>query len=480
MALPSILLINGNRTEIPCLPTGLAFVAQAIENAGFAYEINDVMLQTDNEIVAHAVSMNPPYIGIGTMSYEVDLNYRLLEELKTALPEAKIILGGPHAIAAGHIIFSECPSIDIVIEGEAEETIIRVLSGEQLEKLSSVHVKEKRLISRRDQRTFPDIGTIAYPKYNQFDLTRYGDTMTIASSRGCPYKCSFCGAPKFLGKKWRAFSANRMFEEFIYWYDKGYRKFYFSDSLLVAKKQRIEEFCKKIVSGGYTDVSFTADGIRADNLTFSVLKAMRAAKFENLTIGVESVDDAVLTFYDKGQSFSEIDSALSMADQLGFKLSIYIIVGAPRESLESSRKSINYARKFKSVETVIISKLLPILGTPYYDYAAKNGILRNPGSYYPIIEVAGFNKRDDSHENVERIWIALQPEIARAMRFYAARASLRRSLGRFGLRINSLFLLNAAASIASNPLIFYLLKVLHNTSRRLILRKPVKTMLGFS
>ena len=391
---PKIILINGYRVGRPTLPTGLGYVAQAIEDAGFDYDVCDVNIQTTKQIVETVRNSKAKYVGCGTMTYEVELNYELLQLIRESVPSVIIVLGGPHAIAAQNNIFKECSSVDLVIQGEGEEAIVKLLKGNSWDNIPGILARDSQ--ERGIPHELLNIENITFPKYHKFDLTKYGSTMNIASSRGCIYKCAFCGAPKFLGKKWRAFKVERMIEEFEYWYGKGFRTFYFSDSLFVLNKKRVMDFCDYVLVSDYNDVVFVADGVRADHLTLEILQYMKKAHFKSVTIGVESVNDNTLEFFKKGESFEQIDRAISIADSLGFDITIYLIIGAPEESYDDAIKSIRYPMQYKNIVNAIYSKLLPIMGTSYYEYAVENKLLFDKSVYYPKIEAYGTNKYQDS------------------------------------------------------------------------------------
>lgn len=453
-----IILINGYRVGHPVLPTGIGYVAQAIENAGFAYDICDVNLQSHAQIMQKVKDIKPRYVGCGTMTYEAGKNYRLLQEIKEVIPQVLIVLGGPHAIAAQNNIFQECPAIDIVIQGEGEASLVKLLRGAPRETIPGVLTRT--IQSETVPHELLNIDQIAFPKYHHFDLSKYGDIMNIASSRGCVYKCSFCGAPKFLGKKWRAFSLERMIEEFVYWYGKGYRRFYFSDSLFTLNRRRILGFCTYITESGYTDVEFTADGLRADHLTFEILYHMKRAHFKSLTLGVESVNDETLDFFNKGESFSQIDNTIAIADSLGFDITIYLIIGAPGETYKQAMKSIEYPLKYKNIVATVFSKLMPIMGTPYYDYATAHQLVFDESVYYPNIEAYGTNERDCSHNTVEKAWETLYPAIEKMSTFLAMRNQVHKGLKFLSFRNIDVKALNRLTQICLNPVILVLISLL--------------------
>jgi len=469
LILSNIILINGYRTGYPTLPAGIGYIAQAIEDAGFNYDVCDVNLQTHDQILQIIINSNPKYVGLGTMTYEVEKNYHLLASIHNLKPNIKIVLGGPQAIAAGEKIFQECHAVDIVVQGEGEESIVKILQGIELYKIPGVMTRDSHEVAIINK--FLNVDSISFPKYNKFDLDKYGKTMQIASSRGCVYQCSFCGAPKFLGNKWRPFRLERMIEEFKYWYVKGYRNFYFSDSLFALNKKRVIDFCAYIVASNYKESSFTADGFRADHLDYEILQHMRRANFNSITIGVESVNDDTLRFFRKGESFSQIDEAISIADALGFNITVYLIIGAPEEAYNDAYKSIQYPKKYKNIVSAIYSKLMPILGTPYYDYAIEHKLVFDSTLYYPKIEAYGTNEKYNSYNAVENMWNSLYPIIEKTSRFLLIRNNIKKELNYNAFNNLSVNVLNILTYISSNRTIFKILCALIHIAKLIKLNR---------
>jgi len=469
-----IILINGYRVGRPVLPTGIGYVAQAIENAGFDYDVCDVNLQTHDQILQMVNDSVPKYVGCGSMTYEVQLNYELLIAIRKSMPNVIIILGGPHAIAAEKEIFQDCPSVDIVIQGEGEEAIVKLLQGASLHSIPGLLAKDSQ--AEEIPRELLNIDNIAFPKYNKFDLEKYGNTMNIASSRGCVYKCSFCGAPKFLGNKWRAFKVEQLIEEFEYWYGKGYRDFYLSDSLFALDKNRVIDFCTHIAESGYYDVVFAADGVRADHLTDEILQHMKKASFKTLALGVESVNDLTLEFFGKGESFFQIDKAISIADSLGFNIIIYLIIGAPGENYDDAIKSIVYPMKYKNITWSIVSKLMPIKGTPYYDYAIDNKLVNEESAYYPKHETYGVNIRQETQNEVEIIWELLFPTIDKMSKFLKMRNDIKRAIACFGFGDIRVEKLNLLTKISCNSVVYIFTETIIRIAKRIGIKSKLERL----
>lgn len=364
------------------LPVGLSYVAQSIENNGYTYDICDLNVQPIDTAWKFLKNTTYKYIGIGMMSYYADKTYALVLEIKNKYPHLIVILGGPHVIAVKEKIFKECPEVDLLVRGEGEETIIDIFQKKDLNDIPGIYFrKNDEIIETEDRGIIKNFDSIPFPKYSQLDLNLYENGMLLSSSRGCPYKCTFCGAPTFLGKKWRKKTSNSMFEEFYYWYEKGIRYFKFEDSLFSADKNRIFEFCELVIDLKDPSIRFDVDGARCDHFNYDLLKKMREANFTRLVFGVESANDHVLKSFKKGETIKQIDDTITIANELKFYIGMFFIIGGPDETVEDAKRSFNFALKFKYTETVFFFRLTPVVGTPYFDYALEQGYVSENEKY---------------------------------------------------------------------------------------------------
>jgi radical SAM superfamily enzyme YgiQ (UPF0313 family)/SAM-dependent methyltransferase len=395
----NILLVNPNYHSesfgrYERVPAGLGFIARAVELNGFKCGVLDLNFSGIKDAFDIIGRSRPEYLGVSMMSCCVEGTYGFLEKIKSAFPSIKVMIGGPHVIAAGKDLFAECSAVDIACAGEGEEMIVELLRGGPLEKIKGILYRRAGEVVENAKREFSkSIDHLAFPVYNGFRLEKYSKCMPLASSRGCPYKCSFCGASRFLGTAWRKRSAEGMFEEFKYWHDKGYREFVFEDSLFSADRKRITDFCDLVVRSGRA-ARFSAEGVRADHLNREVLERMKRAGFESVTFGVESAADHVLKAFNKGETIERIEETVSIADELGFAIGLFFILGGPGETVADARKSFEFARRFENVADAYFFKLTPIPGTSYFDYALKRGMVnkndRYPGKNFGFETTAAF------------------------------------------------------------------------------------------
>ena len=364
------------------LSVGLGYIAKALENEGVEYEVVDLNIDSIDYLKCRIKEFSPGFMGISMMSYRCRRTYELIEEIKYANPQMKIIAGGPHITANSQKAMMECKAIDIGILGEGEESIKELLRGVPFANIKGVLFREGNSVSFSGKRDFiHDLDKVPFPTYKGFRLEKYEQSMQLTSSRGCPYKCIFCGAPRILGKRWRSRSAESMVEEFEYWYKRDYRSFYFNDSNFAVNNKRVWDFCDEIIKRN-VDATFTSAGLRCDHVDQALLRHMRRAGFINLTFGVESGSNKVLSNLRKGETKEQIETAISAATDLGFYVTLFFLIGSPGEEIEDIEQSFKLALKY-NVAKVFFFNLTPIPGTEFYDWAVRMGYLDEYGERYP-------------------------------------------------------------------------------------------------
>ena len=369
--------VFGANVQLPC---GLGFIAEVLKRNGTRYGVIDLNFQSSDDVFEFIERHRPRYLGISQMSYRVEASYELLERVKASYPEITVIMGGPHVIAEGTRILHDCTALDIGCIGEGEETILEIVNGADLSTISGIHYRcvhstdagTPDVFTTTSRPTTKDLNGIPFPTYDGFQLHRYQDAMVLASSRGCPYQCTFCGAPTFLGKKWRKRDSDGMLEELLYWYGRGYRAFFFEDSLFTADKKRIIRFCSRLRELNLP-ITIDVHGARADHMNADVLKAMKSANFRTLTFGVESANDHVLKAYKKAETFEQIERGITLADSLGFNIGMFFIIGGPGESVADVRRSFEFSQRFANVHFVYFFLLTPVPGTPFFEQAVELG-----------------------------------------------------------------------------------------------------------
>src|SRR3990172_12031926 len=78
------------------------------------------------KLKAELSSYQPTMVGIGSMTPTIESALKSARVTKEACPNATVLMGGPHATFAGEEILASEKSVDIIVRGEGEETIVEL------------------------------------------------------------------------------------------------------------------------------------------------------------------------------------------------------------------------------------------------------------------------------------------------------------------------------------------------------------------
>ncbi len=164
-------------------PLGLLYIAGSIKKGRKDdVKIIDAFCRnlTKDEFVHEVVSGSPDLVGINCSTHTFLATMDALTDIRKALPDAKIVLGGYHSTFAAKEILTEYPFVDYVIKGEAENAFVKLLDHldegtEPLDVEGISYYYQGRyvdnplaLIEDLDSLTFPDRGLLGDFKYGYY------------------------------------------------------------------------------------------------------------------------------------------------------------------------------------------------------------------------------------------------------------------------------------------------------------------------
>jgi radical SAM superfamily enzyme YgiQ (UPF0313 family) len=193
----------------------------------------------------------------------------------------------------------------------------------------------------------------------------------MLTSRGCPFRCIFCDNHIVLGRKYRAYSAPRILEEWrILTRDFGVKEIMFKESDFTLDRERVREFCA-LVSKEPVLIPWTCNG-HIGLLDFDLLRVMRRAGCRLIQYGVESGDQAVLDRLQKGITVSQVVETFRLTRQAGIRTVANIMIGNPGDTRETIAKTVSLAKRIKA-DFANIQYCAPFPGTELHRQAVENG-----------------------------------------------------------------------------------------------------------
>ena len=204
-------------------PLGLLYVAAYLQkHSPHEVEVIDSQVEELNyhRLYEKIKECGPDVAGITAMSFTMVDVLETARLLKNACPGIPVVLGGvhPYIYPEETIRFEE---VDYLVLGEGESAFTELVNNlGNLEKLRGVkglvfkdgseiiNTGPAPLVEDLDALPFPSRLLTDYTKYNSL-IARRSPITTMITSRGCPYRCSFCSRPH-IGKKFRARSASNV------------------------------------------------------------------------------------------------------------------------------------------------------------------------------------------------------------------------------------------------------------------------------
>ena len=361
-------------------PLGLAYIASSAKSAGHEVEIWDAYIErwSWEELERRLQGLNVDVIGFSAMTPMWDVVTRAI---KIARKSTRwMVVGGPHPTAVKFDIFNGLPELDVGVVGEGEDIFVNLLRwfehGGELPK----GVLHPDHAFRHTEP--PNIQTIQRPSRELLNNAHYRYPLigeqnigTMITSRGCPFRCSFCDK-SVSGSRWRARTAQDVVDEMEEMStDLGIHFINIYDDNFTLHRHRVLEICKEIQRRGLT-LSWKCEG-RVDNVDVEMLQAMKDAGCVMIAFGVESGNPKSLELLRKDIQIEQTQKAFQLMRTVGIQSLAYMILGVPGETEEEVWQSIRFTRDIQA-DYVQFSSLTAMPGTSLAEHFSSQISVRNP------------------------------------------------------------------------------------------------------
>jgi anaerobic magnesium-protoporphyrin IX monomethyl ester cyclase len=365
-------------------PIGLAYVAASLRQAGHDVHVIDAFAErlTGDEVAGRIAEESPEYVGISCLTTSMPFANRLAKEVKEATG-AYVVLGGIHPT-----IFPEKTlengDIDFVIRGEGEiafPALIDAVEGRRgIGEVYGLAYRDGKGVRAGRTVEVKDLDCLPYPAWDLFPRERYDSVsmrgrvgiLSIASSRGCPYRCIFCTASnRYVGGTYRVRDPKKVADEMAYMREKyGVREFIFTDPLFPAGKAGGDALCDELIARGI-EARWAAE-IRAGSAGLDSLRKMKAAGCGTVALGVESGNQRILDGLCKGIRLEEVDETVAHAKSAGLDTLCFFLFGSPSDTAETMSETVEYAKRLDPHMVRFIPVIL-FPGTELFDKAVAGG-----------------------------------------------------------------------------------------------------------
>jgi len=400
-------------------PLGLLFIAAVLEKAGHEVKILDLNV-TPGEF-AEINFKDYGMIGITATTPLIKEAWVLAQELKK-LTKTPIVFGGPHPSALPEESLEN--GADIVVRHEGEKTVLELADALQkntdLKKINGLIFKENGETVETPERvllTEEELNELPFPAYHLLkDVSLYSTpqpvisekarSLTIVTSRGCPYLCNYCFKGVF-GRKWRAHSAEYVVKLMKYLVDTfKVDEIGVQDDAFNIDTKRVEAICDGLLREGVKVKWTTAQGLRANAVTLELLLKMKKTGFFRTGFGIESGNQAIISEHiHKAVKKEDVVAAVKAAKTAGIEPITYFMIGNSGENESTMQETINFAKELNT-DVAHFTITVPFPGTPLFAQIKKEGkFLVTDWSLYGYTNgICYFELGEVKKELVERMW----------------------------------------------------------------------------
>ena len=375
----------------PLPPTDLMYLASVAEKEGFEAKICDY--SQGGDLVEDLKEFKPDYlvVNVATPTLEHDLD--ALKIAKDILPNVVTIAKGAIFLTKSEDILKNHEALDIVIFGEAEDTLKEILQG--IEKPLGIYYREDGQIKFSGVRPFIDnLDEIPFPARHLVDNTIYRRPdnnkvqAVVKVARGCPFHCFFCLATPVSGAKVRRRSVENIVEELKECVEKyNITNFVFWSDIFNLDKNWTMALCQAIIDSGLK-ITWSAN-TRADTADDEMAKMMYKSGCRLVSIGVESGSQYMLEKMGKKITLDDVRRTVKTFKDAKIRIYNYFVIGLPWESEETVEETIRFAIELDS-DFISFYTATPLPGSRFYEYAKEHDLFDKETSFenayfYPAV-----------------------------------------------------------------------------------------------
>ncbi|MFH1641559.1 MAG: radical SAM protein [Nanoarchaeota archaeon] len=365
------------------LPLGIAYIASLLRKSEICdLDLIDMTFDKGFGRVTNLLK-NKSYdiVGFSVMSSMHIDALKIASIIKRANPNSVIVFGGPHPTTMPEDTIN-CPQVDAICIGEAELTFMEIVAKKgKFDRINGVWYKwGKKIIKNKPREYIKSLDRLPYPALDMLPINKYFKYwfqmdsvahnlkgISIMASRGCYYNCSNCQptVSKLFGKKVRKRQPKKIVEELLYWKNKyKITAFMFLDDTFVFDKKWVKNICYEIEKADLKLI--WACNSRVDLIDKKLFKIMKKAGLRKVFLGIECASQRILNdIYNKGLKKISVSHEINKLKELGLKIQGHFMIGAPTESINDIRDTINLAKNL-AIDEAAFHITTPLPGTHLY------------------------------------------------------------------------------------------------------------------
>jgi radical SAM superfamily enzyme YgiQ (UPF0313 family) len=359
-------------------------------------EIIDFCTECNNprQVLYYLARRRPDVVGFSCYCWGMNQIAEVCNQLKSVLPKAALVLGGPEASPIAEAWLARLPGVDAVVKGEGEATFAGLLAAlarqRNLREVAGLAFREGDHICVTPPRPLiEDLNEIPSPYLTGVLPPREGVTY-LETFRGCPFRCAYCYEGKNFPKL-RYFDPERTRAEVRWLAESGQvHRFSFVDSVFNLRPNKTAGLAEIIATAGQGRCRLHTIEVVAETITEKTVAAFHRAGIDSLEMGPQTVNPGTLKNVHRFHNPERFARALRLLREAGIRTLCDLIVGLPGDDffkvLHSARTVFAYGP-----DRVVFSILHVLPGTVLWEQGAeKFGLAFDPRPPHIALGCRGF------------------------------------------------------------------------------------------
>lgn len=359
------------------------------------------------------VKFKPDVIAISLNFSSAHLFFKVaVKTLKKLWPKTVVVVGGIHATNAFDNLLTK-KEVDYVIRGEGEIALSQVV--EQLANNKKIRVRG--VFSKSDlnkARVFPlanhigSLDVLPFPDWGLLKIKKYMTALgrrrsmaeakkkkmaTLMTTRGCPFRCSFCSAHTVHGRKVRFRSVKNIIREIKILNQKyGVTLFIPEDDLFTADQKRLLTILRAVKDLNIHGLELQfPNNLHINTTTEEIIDALIGCGTNIFNFAVESGSEYVQkNVIKKYVDLRKARDLVKLCHQKKVIARCCFVIGFPGESKKLLNETYQYMKKLEA-DWCVISIATPLIGSEMYQQFLDRGEIKHGEDLW---EKTFFTERD--------------------------------------------------------------------------------------
>lgn len=354
---------------------------------------------TNEQIVLKIKALGADVAAFSVMTQQYPYSLQLARALRAAAPQLPILIGGVHATMCTQQVVQDGTEYgvwDYIGVGECDEALPLLIDRLSTKDPAALNTPNflVRLADGTYKRNplgrYPDLNALPPENYEIFDLKEMlqqkNGWQSILTSRGCPYRCSYClnheVSDRYLYEAGQArscylrrYDVRRIIPEI-----KALRQrhpyiqmFIFDDDLFTIDEEYVVDFCKAYVDAGI-GTPFVVNA-HVQSFAEPMAKALADSPCMIVKFGLESGSPELRgKVLDRHMSNQQIIDAFELCRTYGLHSSAFIMFGLPFETQAMMEETIDLAARIQPGR-MRWAIFYPFAGTKAYEICRLAGLI---------------------------------------------------------------------------------------------------------